>query len=560
MAEIPRWAVTLDNGVITTGSGGHKRVDYLDYIDKNPLYLHNHKNYYMRTVNRIRSEKYGISEAKRAAENYINYLESREKDLLERIGGQKILNLLMAESFGNDTKVKEVLDYLKDIFGKNSGYRASVSGKKVAVTPNNLRGIENMFHITKIDTGESFKVALEYAGKKKSGATKYNYAKAIEDIKTEGKDFIQTMGENIVNAFKTKGDLTTVLNNIIEQEVLTASTNSAGMQDYLRLVKSEKITAQTLLELIIASSGPFNTYTGIYPESIETVYSDSLIQLMKEVFKNPESADKVKLKRNATLLETVNKDGQQILKWIDKLSKTDMYIEYDLDLTNYINPITISRKVTQSKDAKKFKIQDEVTLDTMYEAFAKENEKIAKVYKYLTINNAFWSSWNGFDSDVFNRIIRYMSFIFLSGGTKLGNSGSLSKIEFNKDKALYFVYTKPAGEGIITNFLPMSTIFRKLLYGNTSEKSGNLDRAVTITNTKRNVNDITKLWTLKEQATRLEKQKNDWRYETIIKSGDVRKEAEETVKNILDSKRKAEIRIDFLDYLVQNTYKKGKLI
>lgn len=559
MANTPKWAVTLKNGIITTGSGGHKRVDYLRYIDENPLYLHNHKNYYIRTVNKIKSEKYGLYEAEQAAINYIKYLESREKNLLERIGGPEILELLMAESFGNNAKIKEVLDYLNNIFGKNSGYRASVSGKKVLITPENPRGIENMFHITHIDTGKSFKVALEYAGKKKSGATKYNYEKALKDIHAEGKKYVEIMGNNIINAFKEKGELTQVLKDIIDKEVLDASVKSAGMQDYLRLVKSKKITAETLLELIIASAGPFNTYSGIYPEAIKTVYEDSLIQLFKEVFKNPDSAEKVELKRNATLLETVNKDGQQILKWIDKLSKTDMYIEYDFDISNYINPITISRKVTQSKNIKNFKIQDDVTLNTMYNAFAKEDEKIAKVYKYLTINNAFWSSWNGFDSVVFNRIIRYMSFVFLSGGTNLGNSGSLSNVEFNKDKALYLVYTKPNGDNFITNFLPMSVIFKKLLLGKSSENSGNLDRAITITNTKRNNNDITKLWSLKEEATRINKKKNNWKYEILSKNSDVEEEAKEVAKNILDSKRKAEIKIDFLDYLVQHVYKNGNL-
>ena len=105
----------------------------------------------------------------------------------------------------------------------------------------------------------------------------------------------------------------------------------------------------------------------------------------------------------------------------------------------------------------------------------------------------------------------------------------------------------------------MSVIFKKLLLGNSSEKSGNLDRAITITNTKRNNNDITKLWSLKEEATRINKKKNDWTYEILSKNGNVKSEAENIVKNILDSKRKAEIKIDFLDYLVQNVYKNGSL-
>lgn len=553
MAEMKKSkTTTLSNGVITVEGGGHKKVDYYNYIDTNPLYLHNHKIYYQKTVNKIRSKGYGLNEARTSGKAYLDYLKSREQNILNRIGGQKMLNLIMKESFIDNEKIKQVLDLLREAFGRNSGYRVAVTGKKVKVTENNPRGIENVFHIQKIDTKEKISVALEYAGKKEGGMTKYNYEKAINDIKEEGKNFINDMGMTIFNAFKTENGFLKEINNLIEDEVLDSSKKAPGMLDFLRIIGKNKTTAEVLLELIIASLGPFNTYSGIYPEAIKTVYTDSVIALAEAGF--VEQSKNLKMERNKKLLNTVNKDGQQILKWIDKLSKTDMYIKYDLNLDN---PITISRKVTSSMDTKNFKLQSDITLDNLYEAFAKENIKIAKVYKYLVINNAFYSTWDGFDSNVFNRIIRYMSYVFLSGGTNLGNTGSLSNLEFNTEKALYFVYTKPGpNEGIITRFIPMSAIIDKLINGNKSNNSGNLDRAVTITRTKRSIDDISELWEVKKI---IKEERKKWSYEFLSKDGQVENKAKEIVKNILESHRKAEIKIDFLDYLVKTNKQYGNL-
>ena len=543
----------------STPFGGKKQVDYYNYIDVNPLYLHNHKNYYVRTVNKIRSSNNdAIKLAQEAAQRYIDYLKSREEGILQKIGGEKILQLIMDETYENNENMYKVSEIMREVFGRNN-FRFSISTQKVKKSKRYPGGIKRIFNITNLENMEKFSVALKYLGKdKETGSNIYDYEAAIKNIGKEGRDYIKALGESIMSAYSSYGGFRNRIKNLVEEEVIDSSFNSAGMQKFIKLAETKNPPSRVLLELIIAAIGPFITYNGIYQEAISTVYKDSVINIFRENFADPSQADKVKLSSNRKLIYKKGKDGIEIPKYVDSLTKTDTLIHYDITCDN--NPITISRKVTNSIDTKSFKIQDEVTLDTIYNAFAKEDIRIAKVYKYLTINNAFWSSYNGFDSDVFNRIIRYMAFVFMSGGTNLGNKGSLSNNEFNSDKALYLVFSRPMGNKIKTDFLPMSVIFSKLLLGRSSEGSENLDRAVTITNTRRDVNDISGLWSVKEEATRQEKKKNNWTYELLSTNSDVESKAKELASHIIDSNRRAEIKIDFLDYLVTKQKRYGNLI
>ena len=499
-------------------------LQYAEYINKNPLYIHNHKWYFentLRNLNLMDSDPF--NEAITASTKYIKYLENREKRILKAIGGKDKLEIVARDMYVDNENVKEIIKLLDKAFGMNQDVRTSVG---------RISGEENPFlKIVKdsaINSEKMKKIELITTGTRKAhGRTinVYDYKASAELIKEDGilVQELRRIVNNINEALNIQKDFQTSLKKFVDNETISEDFELDGvLTNYFNTFEKAKgPEIEYLLKFIVDKMGTYSYLKGRYTENAKFAFTDAIKNIFGENFR-PESGDKRTREERAGTLK-----------------KADIILKGGVIDGKKIPEITISRKAVSAKDYLKF--QDSPLKGVqggIYQALKKESDSVANLYLYLTLNSSFWSNTNAnMYLKFFNKI---MSYVFISGNT----------IDQSYQKAVYLIITTGHGDNIETSFVPISSIIKSIIYNDEAE--------IKITATKKNPDtDISlsgPLWRAKLATVgrRTNKKGRGLRYKILSQDRNVLDQAEQTAGPLLTRNRRIGINYNFLEDAIKS--------
>ena len=494
-------------------------LQYAEYINKNPLYIHNHKWYFENTLQNLNlMDNDPFNEAIIASTKYIRYLENREKRILKAIGGKDKLEMIARDMYVDNKNVKEIIRLLDKTFGMNQDIRTSVGRISGEDNPF-LRLVKNSV----IESEKIRKIELITTGTKQAhGRTinVYDYKASANLIKKDGilMQELQRIVNNINDALGTQKEFQKSLENFVDNEVISEDFSPDGVltKYFDNFEKAKGTEIEYLLKFIVDKMGIYSYLKGRYTENAKFAFTDTIKSIFGENFR-PESGDKRTREERAGTLK-----------------KADIILRGGVIDGEKIPEITISRKSVSAKNYLKF--QDSPLKGPqggIYQALKKESESVANLYLYLTLNSSFWSNTNvNIYLKFFNKI---MSYIFISGNTT----------DQSYQKAVYLIITTGHGDNIETSFVPISSIIKSIVYNDEAE--------IKVTATKKNKDtDISlsgPLWKAKLATVgrKTNKKGRGLRYNILSQDRNVLDQAEKIAGPLLTRNRRIGINYNFLE-------------
>ena len=419
-----------------TGQVYNPGLNYLNWIDTQGLYIHNHKEYYENTSKKINEyEKGMLNFAKLQGLKYIKILEQREKQILSGTQEpEKVLQMIANEGFVNNDNIQNIIKLLDEVFLRNN-----IKFSVVSKTDKQSGSKQNYFKI--INGNKSTEIKIDKIGVNTEGNNIYNYDEAAKGYEAILQKLVNSMNIAIDKNNGISAELQKVLNKTELSDTINASNflnflNTAKVLGQGNTIKNEnaKTPSGQLLQFFIDNIGLYISLRGKFIESAKTGYKAELNKLINGQ------------------LRTRRRDYSGLYDSTPKLNKVDNVI-YGGAIQK-TNPLTISRKVSTTRGA--IKIHD-TSIQAIIDALMQENSQIGNIYLYIMLNNPFWGESNNSNIDFIKQINRYMSYLFMSG----------SSSDSPENQAMYLVMTgkqtKKQGGGMITTFVPFSILIRIIL-------------------------------------------------------------------------------------------------
>ena len=442
---------------------------YLNYIEKNPLFLHNRWQDFNATLN----DNIDISGGEKYLINYIRYLRRQEVEILKALGGKKegkeALKILSDELTGSESNINKATNTLSKMTGganegSNFYVRAAGQGDIEIVDIINSKDEkidekkqkQNIFlHIPGAKLQLFVKSKRQANGKLRNVYNFERILNAPEDASKEAKELFEKEIKDFndaltayINTVKNGLDkyekMLNEFKNFMNLESINTKNNSNNIKNtletYINGINSYDgtITQQFLEFLIWADGAVNNTLKGSFNEAAGAKFNSKLCDAFGKGYK------------------VIRGDQRTENKNDDTNKKPDIiYYEGKLGGIN-LNPITISQKVSSKKEGT-VKAQTSPLLSSkegkgIVERIAAEekgNKKISKVLEYLALNDAFYPEVKALK--IMNMIYKYFSYVFLSGSIK----------DERKDQAIFFMLT----EGNDIKFLSMADILLNIYEG-----------------------------------------------------------------------------------------------
>lgn len=393
---------------------------YFDYILKNPLYLHNSEENYKITVQKVKSiENLQENYLKRKMKNYLNKIEEQENELINAVGGQDKINMILEDISIRNENVPKLYEILNEIF--------PTTGEITRHTFSSSKG-KSYFGIS----GQKLEVEL-------------NKKKEISDIKTIGDDFQKAFDEYIEymnNLYLRKKEYDEKLTEMINLEVVTSKTGNTPIKTlckYLDQFEIKKGISADYLEALRHTTNLLSSLTGQFDEGLKVAFTSTTLNEIKINF------------------EDINKNGNLTVSRADiitpgKNKKPDLIVhggKFNID----DNPLTISKKSTMGNEVilQKSGLMS-IKGQGLYEYFNNEEKGLGNYYVYLKLNNTYWK--DGEIEKIINNLNKFLAFLFISGNSN----------DTKKERAVYFIATKREGSIVKeVYFAPMKDIIMNLL-------------------------------------------------------------------------------------------------
>ena len=484
-------------------------INYSDYILKNPLYIHNHTQYYEQTLNNL--NKINPEErAKTLFDRYITLLQNREEDIIKRLGGGKsgedALKKMADEAFVTNNNIKEIIKKLDEIFYMNKDIKTSVYRKDNGEVYLRLTGKgqgkkRQLLAETQLILSEIEKVRAHGRD-----VNSYNYEASAKIINNNMKNALLNIVQDIQNAIGTQEQLNDEISKLVNTSQLSKELTEGPLGRYV--VNAQKINANSsteeLLKFIVDKLGIYIALKGQFTEASEIEFTSGIKDIFGENFQARRNDIRTHEERQGTF------------------KKPDLTLsggKIDADL----NPITVSMK-TISKNGK-IKVQNSPLMGAnggIFQAIAKDDPQLANLYLYLMINSAYHQDKG---NNIIELINKYISYIFISGNFY----AEFDKIkELPVNQALYLVINEGSGNNINTSFIPISNILLDIV----EDK-----KSIRMTNTKKSTADLnsSNLWGAKIYS--LSKDYNGENKSFSLKYENLHDKqlVIDTVKNIADS-------------------------
>ena len=427
--------MAIDEKEFNPTIGVNRGLSYINWIDKQPLYIHNHKLYYENTMKALNSkENTMMKEVKIAGLKYIKLLEDREKNLFGLNDGQKTqeaLNIIAKEAFVNNENINKINEILEVLWGKKKNIKISVTKKNGHYYFNFSKGKK------KYDPIELFKMENKKNDETNIESNVYDYSKSkIEDKELEKdlQNLVQDMQKGLNDYFK----MTNVFAKILNAEELNQTIYAPDFINYCQKLRNlnDQSPSEDLLAFFIDGLGEFISIRGRFLESNKVNFSKNINKIFEESFKTP-----IKMER---------RDYSKRYEATNRLNKVDNVIIGGP--IQEATPLTVSRKVTSTRGA--IKVHD-TSYQAILDSLKKESPIAYIIYYYFSVNNAFWS--NEESINVLKTINRYMSYLFLSGKNN----------DSPENQAMFLVITGKqtikGGGGYKTFFVPFSFLLRGIM-------------------------------------------------------------------------------------------------
>ena len=421
---------------------------YVDYINKNPLYLHNHKYNFEETVGQIPKINY-----KSWADRYIKYLYKEEDKIIKALGGglkgKDALKLFAEQVFESNDNIKHTASFIQDLFGQSGLGTVYIRGGKGDNIPTET--IDFIYSDDKIEQVRyKQNLFLKIPGarlhyfvkqRKKSGghgrpSNIYDFKRTLEEASEqelqEFKEALDIYVKSINDAFDKHNEILNNLQSFINLNSLKSKDESLGIIDTLntymtKMKQYDGTITEQWLEFLVSIEGMFNAIKGKFNEASATKFRELAVETFGEGFK-------------AWRADTQTQG---------KFKKPDMiYAGGKLNLR--LNPITVSMKqaVGSSIKAQESSLlnKENNNEDGIIASIKKESELIGNILLYLSLNNAYYPYAPA--ETIIKEIYKYLIYVFLSGNTK----------DARIDQAVFFVETKGVGKNIEVKFLSMADI------------------------------------------------------------------------------------------------------
>lgn len=448
---------------------------YIEYLQKNPLYLHNSRDDFKSTLTDL--NKINETTLKPYLLNYIKYLREEEQKILNALGGgeegKKALQVLADEVFRSNDNIKKSASFLDELFGRSG--EGTVYSRPDRSFNGNIEEIDvitgggvNPYQKTKINYqqnmflripgGKFHLLAKERRNRHGSLRNVYDFDRSIaEATEQEKQEFIEALNAYITGLNKAFSKYDKILNNLdkyINLDALTTKTGadntSKALKDYVEGMKNfdGTLTAQ-FLEFLVAIEGMYYSLIGKFNESSALEVSQRVRDLFGQEF--------------------VGARGDQST---GKNKKPDsIYYGGKIDAT--LNPITVSMKSLKASE-KFLKAQTSALMSNqegsgIINFIANESEEISKILLYLSLNDAFHPRTGALEK--IKLIYKYFSYVFLSGSSQ----------DERIDQAVFFTYTQPVDGKVKVEFLSMADILLNILEAiedpvNIPKLSGNTEK------------------------------------------------------------------------------------
>ena len=498
-------------------------INYSNYILKNPLYIHNHIQYYEQTLNRLNK----INPEKRAEDlfnKYIDLLQKREANIIEKLGGgetgKAALKKMADESFVANKNIKEIIKKLDEIFYMNKDIKVSVFRE----------GDDVYLRLTGKGKGkkriiiEKTKLVLKEIETIKAhgrDVNNYDYTKSAQNVNNNMRIALMGIVQDIQNAIGSQEQINDEISKLVNTNQLSKDLTKGPLGQYTTkaLSLNANPSNEELLQFIIEKLGTYIALKGQFTEAAEIEFSSGIKDLFGKEFHSERGDTRSHEERQGTF------------------KKPDLILsggKIDVNL----NPITISMK-SISKNGR-IKVQNSPLMGSnggIYQAIVKDDSILAKVYLYLMINSVYYENKG---LDIIQTINKYISYIFISGNfnTEFGDK------EIPINQALYLVLNEGSGDKIETSFIPISNILLDIASGKNS---------IRMTNTQKSTSDLnssglwgTKIYSISKKYNNSKKAqrliyKNLYNKQLII----------DKVKNIADSLLTRDRRIE-INYNISN--------
>jgi len=499
---------------LSTNNKSASKINYYDYIDANPLYIHNHKRYFENTVRMINRIDDPIKEAEEMGKKYIAYLKGRETRLLNKLAtngrtGEENLAIIAHDIFiganKNTNRTEEITNLLNDVFYMKKDEKISVGrGLKREKEQNNV-----FFKLSKTntDTGKRdiYRIKLKPGG----GLEKYDYKKSAQNLRNnENYDIIRAemnkMVDSINEAIENNNILKEKLKKLVDSQAVDKEFDESG---FLRKYLDNKVTSassdEELLKFLVDKMGIYSNLKGYFTEATKIDYTTGLTEIFGESFHRDIGDEKRR----------------------DNIYKKPDIIITGKTINGNITPLTISRKAL-SGDVIKF---HEGSIKSVSEMLATKNERLAKDYLYLNTNLGYYSDSQSDEvekaKDIIKYIYKFMSYMFISGINQ----------DIAEQKALYFVITDAENR---TSFIPISKILSTII--NNEEIKIDMRPALGTGG-----QGLMKLWNYKLDTTITKgytrRSKKGLRYDTLSMDEKVTTQMNTMVRNLLGRGRRFEV-------------------
>jgi len=504
-----------------------RNINYVEYILKNPLYIHNNlkRNYFKQTVDNLDNMGVDpIAEAEDLYERYLFYLKEREENILASLGGQEVLDRVIDEAFISNVNISGIIKTLKEVFYMGKDIKSSVS--KISGDEENryLRITTGTSGKKRKDLVDPIQLVIDSTNptSEKHGRVinNYNYKASAKLVNKYQRQALLDIVREIQVAINSQEEINTKINEFVNNDILSKKITDKASPFFQYIKKAMSFHAKSsnaeLLEFIVDKMGTFSALTGQFTEAAEINFSDGLKDLIDSNFSAQRGDIRSRAQRQGTF------------------KKPDLILSGGTILEN-LNPITVSMKTISNE--RDIKVQNSPLMGKgdggIYQAFAKDSPNVAKLYLYLMLNNSYYENDKAFE--IINLLNKYMSYIFISGNIKT----SLGGREIPANQAVYMVINQNINSGVKTSFIPISSIIEAMKEGD-----------IRITNTKKSTNNLMPLWYTKLNAIGFKRQNSkrlrNLTYENLYNNKLVIDKAKNIVDSLLTRDRKIDIRYNVI--------------
>jgi len=408
--------------------------NYLNFINNNPLYIHNKLEPLNETIQQI-SSKVQIDED--IFEKIINILKNREKEIYMTLGGGKEevgkerMAALVEDVYTNNKIRKEVIDMTNVLFGK----------MKVPSVKINKDGSYNM-----VPLNPTFKSNGEHTIKRGTSAPLKG---------EEAQKMLQLYCDNWNKQVHNYNDTMNKILSLMRDSSIKDSNSIKGLNEYFKNLTTEFENATTNEYLDVTKlSDAFLNYV-----SKKGAYFGNIIGLFTEqcIFKFNENLQKVINTEFPNFTFFRGDDIPRQYTGSSTNAKADNIFIIEGNLEN-INSVTIPVSLKFRSDSL-FKAHNG-TLLSISELIANEKtnkgEEYSSYFKYLLVNSAYWQ-YNGMNKidEIILKILNNYAYVFISGGEKqnpFANAVFISGTFFiNNEYENYFFPTSILLEVILEN-------------------------------------------------------------------------------------------------------------